>query len=78
MTIFMFKSSITWLIFSCQKRKLAIEVDELGNEDRKQNKENKRQKELDEHLKRTFIRINADEKDFSAYDGLDRVQAFCW
>ena len=62
--------------FYLPKRKLAIEVDELGHEDRKQNKENKRQKELEEHLKCTFIRINPDEKDFSAYDGLGRIQTF--
>ena len=36
--------------FYLSKRKLAIEVDELGHEDRKQNKENKRQRELEEHL----------------------------
>ena len=62
--------------FYLPKRKLAIEVDELGLEDRKQNKENKRQKELEQHLKCTFIRINPDENDFSAYDGLGRIQAF--
>ena len=56
--------------FYLPKRKLAIEVDELGHEDRKQNKENKRQKELKENLKCAFIRINPDEKDFSAYVGL--------
>ena len=62
--------------FYLPKRKLAIEVDELGHEDRKQNKENKRQKELEEHLKCTFIRINPNEKDFSAYGGLGKIQAF--
>ena len=62
--------------FYLPKRKLAIEVDELGHEDRKQNKENKRQKELEEHLKCTFIRINPDEKDFSAYDGLGKIYKF--
>ena len=72
----MSKSLIKWLIFIYLKENLAIEVDEYGHEDRKQNKENKRQKELKEHLKCTFIRINPDEKDFSAYDGLGRIQAF--
>ena len=62
--------------FYLPKRKLAIEVDEFGHEDRKQNKENKMRKELEEHLKCTFIRINPDEKDFSAFDGLGRIQAF--
>ena len=53
--------------FYLPKGKLAIEVDELGHEDRKQNKENKRQKELEGNLKCTFIRINPDEKGFSAW-----------
>ena len=64
--------------FYLPKRKLAIEVDELGHEDRKknkENKENKRQKELEECLKCTFIRINPDEEDFSAYDGLGKIDA---
>ena len=55
---------------------MAIEVDELGHKDRKQPKENKIQKELEEYLGCTFIRINPDEKDFSAYDGLGKIQAF--
>ena len=50
--------------FYLPKRKSAIEVDELGHEDRKQNKETKRQKELEEHLKCTFIRINPNKKRF--------------
>ena len=62
--------------FYLRKRKLAIEIDELGHEERKQNKENKRLKELEEHLKCTFIRINPNEKDFSTYDGLGRIQTF--
>ena len=64
--------------FYLPKRQPAIEVDELGHEDRKQNKENKRQKELEEYPKCTFIRINPDEKDFSVYDGLGRIQAFIY
>ena len=55
---------------------MAIEVDELGHKDRKQPKENKIQKELEEYLGCTFIRINPDEKDFSAYDGLGKIQTF--
>ena len=55
---------------------MAIEVDELGHEDRKQPKENKIQKELEEYLGCTFIRINPEEKDFSAYDGLGKIQTF--
>ena len=52
--------------FYLPKRKLAIEVDELGHFDRDQTKENKRQKELEEYLWCIFIRINPDEKDCSA------------
>ena len=56
--------------FFLPERKLAVEVDELGHFDRDQITENKRQKELEEYLGCTFIRINLDENDFSAYDGL--------
>ena len=48
--------------FYLPKGKLATEVDELCHEDRKQNKENKRKKELEEHRKCTFIRINPVKK----------------
>ena len=58
------------------KRKLAIEVDEPGHKDRKQPKEKTRQKELEEYLKCVFIRINPNEKDFCAYDGLGKIQTF--
>ena len=33
-------------------------------------------KEIEECLGCTFIRINSDEKDFSAYDGLGIIQTF--
>ena len=65
--------------FYLPKRKLAIEVDEIKIEDNKdgqQNKENKSQKELEDYLKCRFIRISPDEKDFSDYDGLGRIQTF--
>ena len=62
--------------FYLPKRKLAIEVDELGNSDRDQITENKRQKELEKYLGCTLIRINPDEKYFSAYDGLGKIQNF--
>ena len=39
-------------------------------------KENKRQKELEVHLSCVFLRINTDEKDLSAYDGLGKIQKF--
>ena len=55
---------------------MAIQVDELGNFDRDQITENKRQKAVEEYLGCTFIRINPDEQDFSAYDGLGKIQTF--
>ena len=59
--------------FYLPKRKLAIEVDELGHFDRDQMTDNKRQKELEEYLACTFIKINPGEKDFSPYDGLGKI-----
>ena len=57
-------SALYYLIdYYFPKRKLALEVNELGHKDRDQIKENKKQKD-------EFIRINPDEKDFSAYDEL--------
>ena len=55
---------------------MAIQVDELGHFDRDQITENRRQKEVEEYLGCTFIRINPDEQDFSAYDGLGKIQTF--
>ena len=55
---------------------MVIEVDELGHKDRKPEKENTRQKELEEYLRCVFIIINLDEKDFSAYNGLGKIQGF--
>ena len=62
--------------FYLPKRKLAIEVDEHSHKDRKPEKEKTRQKDIEECLGCTFIRINPDEKDFSAYDGLGKIQTF--
>ena len=70
-------SALNYLIdYYFPKRKLAIEVGELGHKDRDQTKGNERQKDLKEYLNCEFIRINPDEKDFIAYDELGRVQAF--
>ena len=70
-------SALNYLIdYYFPKCKLAIEVDELGHKDRDQTKENKRQKDLKEYLDCEFNRINPDEKDFSAYDELGKVQTF--
>ena len=57
-------------------RKLVIEVDELGHKNRKPGKENTRQKELEEYLRCVFIIINLDEKDFSVYNGIGKIQGF--
>ena len=63
-------SALYYLIdYYFPKRKLALEVNEFGHKDRDQIKENKKQKD-------EFIRINPDEKDFSAYDELGKVQKF--
>ena len=50
-----------------------IETDELGHSDRDSVKENKRQKELKERFKWTFIRINPNKYDFTAFDGLSEI-----
>ena len=70
---FYFKEFDYMIDFYLSKRKLAIEVDELGHFDRDQITENKRQKKLEEYLGCTFIRINPDEKHFNAYDGLGEI-----
>ena len=58
------------------KCKLATEIDKLIIKiEIKQNKK-KKKKELKEYLDCKFIRINPDEKDFSAYDELGKVQTF--
>ena len=62
--------------FYLPKMKLAIEVDEHGHKDRKPEKEKTRQKDIEECLGCTFIRINPDEKDFRAYDGPAKIQTF--
>ena len=62
--------------FYLPKRKFEIEVDELGQKDRKPKKENTRQKEIKVYLRCVFIIINPNDKDFSAYDGRGRIQQF--
>ena len=62
--------------FYLPEKKLAIEVDELGHFVKDQITENKWQKELEKYLKCTFTIINPNEKDFSAYDGLGKIQTF--
>ena len=70
-------SALNYLIdFYFLKYKLAVQIDELGHADRDSVKENKRQKELKEHLKCPFIRVNSNKKDFSAYDDLGEIYKF--
>ena len=50
---------------------LAIKIEKNND-----NKKKKRHKELKEYLECAFIRIDPDEDDFSAYDGLGKIQTF--
>ena len=54
--------------------KLAIEVDELGHADRNINNEIEWQKTLERELDCVFIRINPDEKDFSIFKEINKIQ----
>ena len=68
---------LSYLIdFYFPKYKLAVEIDELGHADRDSVKEKERQTEIAEYLGCKFIRINPDEKNFSAYDGLGEIYKF--
>ena len=70
-------SALNYLIdFYFPKYKLAVEIDELGHADRDSVKENKRQTEIVKYLGCKYIKINPDEKDFSAYDGLGKIHTF--
>ena len=62
--------------FYLPERKLAIEVYELGHFDRGKITENIQQKELEEYHQCTFIRIHRNGKDYGAYGGLGKIQAF--
>ena len=53
--------------------KLAIEVDELGHNDRNINYEVQRQKELERERNCVFIRINLDEKDFNIFKEINKI-----
>ena len=55
------------------KYKLAIEVDELGHNDRNINYEVQRQKELERERNCVFIRINLDEKDFNIFKEINKI-----
>ena len=53
--------------------KLAIEVDELGHNDRNIDYEIQRQKALEREPNCVFIRINPDEKDFNILRGINKI-----
>ena len=55
------------------KYKLAIEVDELGHNDRNIDYEIQRQKALERELDCVFIRINPDEKDFKIFQEINKI-----
>ena len=48
----------------------------IKTEKKKNNNKKKKDKELKEYLECAFIRIDPDEDDFSAYDGLRKIQTF--
>ena len=54
--------------------KLAIEVDELGHNDRNIDYEIQRQKTLERELNCVFIRINPDEKDFNIFKEINKIR----
>ena len=55
------------------KYKLAIEVDELGHNDRNIDYEIQRQKALERELNCAFIRINPDAVDFSIFREINKI-----
>ena len=55
------------------KYKLAIEVDELGHNDRNINDEIERQKALERERNCVFIRINPDAADFNIYREINKI-----
>ena len=62
--------------FYFPKHKLAVECDEFGHNDRDINYEVKRQKFIEKVLKCTFIRYNADDKDFKIEKVLNEIFMF--
>ena len=53
--------------------KLAIEIDELGHNDRNIEFEIQRQKTLERELNCVFIRINPDEKGFNIFKEINKI-----
>ena len=56
------------------KYKLAIEVDELGHNDRNIDYEIQRQQALERELNCAFIRINPDAVDFNIFREINKIQ----
>ena len=70
-------SALKYLIeFYFPKYKLVVEIDKLDHADWDSVKEYKRQTKIAKYLHCKFIRINPDEKNFSAYDGLGEIFKF--
>ena len=57
------------------KYKLAIEVDELGHNDRNINCEIQRQQALERELSCVFIRINPDAVDFNIFKEINKIHS---
>ena len=58
---------------SFHEYKLAIEVDELGHNDRNTNDEIQRQRALERELDCVFIRINPDAADFNIFKEINKI-----
>ena len=58
------------------KYKLAIEIDELGHNDRNIDYEIQRQKALERELNCVFIRINPDEKNFNIFKEINKIYRY--
>ena len=62
------------MIFIFYKYKLAIEVDELGHNDRNIDYELQRQQALERELSSVFIRINPDAIDFNIFKVINKIR----
>ena len=58
------------------KYKLAIEIDELGHNDRNIDYEIKRQRALERELDCVFIRINPDAIDFNIFKEINKIHRY--
>ena len=56
--------------------KLAIEVDELGHNDRNIDYEIQRQKAIEKELGCVFIRINPDEENFNIFKAINEIYRY--